>query len=141
MSECKNVNLFTKSIQIDSTGEKNEIEPFVEGTCVVKNDSIYITYKESAISGMEGTTTTLKITPDSLSIIRFGSCNSKLEFKKNEKTLTNYQTPYGNIPMTITTKLLQINLCQGEKSNIHLKYTLEAAGEEPLNNEVVISYK
>jgi hypothetical protein len=32
-------------------------------------------------------------------------------------------------------------LCQGEKSSIHLKYTLKAAGEEPLDNEVLISYK
>lgn len=140
MSESKNVNLFTKSIQIDKTGDKNEIEFFVEGNYVVKNDYIYITYKESPISGMEGTTTTLKISANSLSILRFGTYNSKLEFRRNEKTLTNYQTPYGNIPITITTKLLEIDLRQGEKSNIHLKYSLEAAGEEPLNNEVIINF-
>ena len=141
MIEVKNVNLFTKSIQIDKTGDKNEIEFFVEGNYVVKNDYIYITYKESPISGMAGTTTTLKISANSLSILRFGTYNSKLEFRRNEKTLTNYQTPYGNIPITITTKLLEVDLRQGEKSNIHLKYSLEAAGEEPLNNEVIISYK
>ena len=140
MSESKNVNLFTKSIQIDKTGDKNEIEFFVEGNYVVKNDYIYITYKESPISGMEGTTTTLKISANSLSILRFGTYNSKLEFRRNEKTLTNYQTPYGNIPITIITRLLEIDLRQGEKSNIHLKYSLEAAGEEPLNNEVIINF-
>ena len=140
MSESKKVNLFTKSIQIDKTGDKDEIEFFAEGNYVVKNDYIYITYKESALSGMEGTTTTLKISDDSLSILRFGTYNSKLEFRRNEKTLTNYQTPYGNIPITITTRLLEVDLRQGEKSNIHLKYSLEAAGEEPLYNEVIISY-
>lgn len=141
MSESKNVNLFTKSIQTDKSKEKVEIEFFVEGTYVEKNDYIYITYKESELSGMEGTTTTLKISSNSLSILRFGTYNSKLEFRQNEKTLTNYQTPYGSIPITITTGLLEVDLHQGEKSNIHLKYTLKTAGEEPLYNEVIISYK
>lgn len=140
MSENKTVNLYTKAIQTDRTGNKNKIEFFVEGNYVVKNDYIYITYKESAISGMEGATTTLKINADSLSILRFGTYNSKLEFRQNDRTLTNYQTPYGNIPMTIHTKLLEVDLQQDEKSNIHLKYTLEADGEEPLNNEVIISF-
>ena len=140
MSESKKVNLFTKAIQIDKAGEKNEIEFFVEGTYVEKNDHIYITYKESAISGMEGTTTALKITSNSLSIIRFGTYNSKLEFTGNETTLTNYQTPYGNIPIMINTSLLEIDLKQTERSNIHLKYTLETEGEEPLSNEVIISF-
>ncbi|MDF2533142.1 MAG: hypothetical protein K0Q65_2723, partial [Clostridia bacterium] len=66
MNDGKNVNLFTKAIQTDHSGEKNEIEFFVEGTYTEKGDSIYITYKESALSGMEGTTTTLKILSNSL---------------------------------------------------------------------------
>ena len=140
MSESKKVNLFTKSIQTDKTGDKSKIEFFVESSYVEKNDYIYITYKESEISGMEGTTTTLKINTNSLSILRFGTYNSKLEFRQNEETLTNYQTPYGNIPITITTRLLEVDLRQDRKSNIHLKYSLEAEGEEPLDNEVEISF-
>lgn len=141
MSKSKKVNLFTKTVQIDKTGDKSEIEFFVESSYVEKNDYIFITYKESEISGMEGTTTTLKINANSLSILRFGTYNSKLEFRQNEETFTNYQTPYGNIPITITTKLLDINLRQGAKSNIHLKYSLEANGEEPIDSEAIISYK
>jgi uncharacterized beta-barrel protein YwiB (DUF1934 family) len=141
MNTTKKINLFTKSTQIDKTGDKTEIEFYAEGNYVEKNNYIYITYKESEISGMEGTTTTLKMDSNSLSILRFGTYNSKLEFRQNEKTLTNYETPYGNIPIIISTSLLEVDLRQGEKSNIHLKYSLEAAGEEPLNNEVVISYK
>lgn len=136
----RNVNLFTKAIQKDHTGEKNEIEFFVEGTYTEKNNAKYITYKETALSGMEGTTTTLKITENSLSIIRFGTYNSKLEFKSGEQNTINYQTPYGNMPMTINTKLLEIDLQQGEKSNIHLEYRLDTGGEESLMNEVFISF-
>jgi uncharacterized beta-barrel protein YwiB (DUF1934 family) len=141
MNEGKKVNLFTKAIQTDQSGEKNEIEFFAEGTYTEKSGTIYITYKESALSGMEGTTTTLKIHLNSLSIIRFGTYNSKLEFRMDEKTHTNYQTPYGNIPIIINTRLLDIALQSGEKSTIHLKYSMEAAGEEALMNEIYISFE
>lgn len=141
MNVDKKVSLFTKSIQIDKFGEKNEIEFFVEGSYAQKCDSIYITYKESELSGMEGTTTTLKITSNSLCIIRFGTYNSKLEFKRDEKTFTNYQTPYGNIPIIINTRLLDIDLNQEEKSNILLKYSLETGAEDALDNEIIISFR
>lgn len=140
MSEDKNVSLHTKAVQTDKSGEKSEIEFFVEGSYAEKNGNIYITYKESELSGMEGTTTTLKITSNSLSIIRFGTYNSKLEFRRDEKTLTNYQTPYGNMAMTINTGLLDIDLRKGERSSINLRYTLETGGEEALMNEIHISF-
>ena len=122
------------------SGNKNEIEFFAEGTFIEKCGYVYITYKETELSGMEGTTTTYKISPDCLSIIRFGTYNSKLEFKQSEETASNYKTPYGSIPITINTTLLDISLRHGEKSDIHLKYTLITAGEEALNNEIIISF-
>jgi len=140
MSEGKNVSLFTKAIQVDQSGDKSEIEFFVEGTYIEKNNVKYITYKESELSGMEGTTTTLRIAENSLSIIRFGTYNSKLEFKNGEQTHTSYQTPYGNVMMVINTCLLDIDLRQGEKSNIHLKYSLKTGVEEALMNEIIISF-
>jgi len=141
MDTDRKVSLFTKAIQIDETGDKNEIEFFVEAAYIEKANGRYLTYKETELSGMEGTTTTLKVTEDSLSIIRFGTYNSKLEFRKGEQTLTNYQTPYGNIPIRIHTKRLDIELKSGEKSSIRLEYTMESGGESALKNEIMISYK
>jgi uncharacterized beta-barrel protein YwiB (DUF1934 family) len=140
MSEGKKVSLFTKATQEDKSGDKSEIEFFVEGTYIEKSNATYISYKETAISGMEGTTTMLRITENSLSIIRFGIYNSKLEFIRGEKTFTNYQTPYGNMPMEIDTRVLDIDLRQGEKSNIHLEYSLDTGSEEALMNETMISF-
>lgn len=141
MTADKNISLFTKAIQTDPSGDKSEIEFFVEARYTEKNKAIYITYKETELSGMEGTTTTLRITEDSLSILRFGTYNSKLEFIKGEQTHTQYQTPYGSVEITINTKLLDIELHHSEKSKIYLQYSLETAGDEPLNNEIFISFK
>lgn len=140
MNEGKNIKLYIKATQTEKSGEKNEIEFYVEGTLIEKNGIIYITYKESELSGMEGTTTTLKITEKSLSIIRFGTYNSKLEFRQGEVTTASYQTPYGIIPITIDTRLLNIDLRQEEKSSLHLMYSLKANDEENLMNEIEIRF-
>jgi uncharacterized beta-barrel protein YwiB (DUF1934 family) len=139
MDKGKTVNLYTKTTQTEKSGEKSEIEFFAEGSYIEKNGIIYITYKETELSGMEGTTTTLKIAEKSLSIMRFGTHNSKLEFRQGEQTLTNYHTPYGNIEIIIDTHLLDMNLQLEGKSTIYLKYSLQANAEEAIMNEVIIT--
>lgn len=141
MNKGKTVSLYTKTIQTEKSGEKSEIEFFAEGSYIEKNGIIFITYKETELSGMEGTTTTLKIADKSLSVIRFGSHDSKLEFKQGEQTLTNYHTPYGNIEIIIDTHILDMNLQPEGKSNIYLKYSLQTNAEETLMNEVTIRFE
>ena len=45
----------------ENDGEKDKIELITEGSMYKKGDSYYITYKESQLTGMEGTTTTVKV--------------------------------------------------------------------------------
>ncbi len=141
MNEGKKVNLYTKAVQTDSNGSQDKMEFYAEASYVIKNCVRYITYKETELSGMEGTTTTLRISEDTLSILRFGAYNSKLEFKQGEERLTYYQTPYGTMEMNVKTELLSMELQQDEKSNIHLKYSLESGGQEALTNEIHISFR
>lgn len=141
MNEGKKVNLHTKAVQTDGSGGQDKIEFFAEATYVIKNGVRYISYKETELSGMEGTSTTLRITEDTLSILRFGTYTSKLEFKQGEEYLTYYQTPYGTLEMNIKTELLNIDMQPEEASSIHLKYSLESEGQEALVNEIHISFR
>ena len=141
MNEEKKVSLHTKAVQRDSNGSQDKIEFYAEANHVVKNGVRYVSYKETELSGMEGTSTTLRITEDTLSILRFGTYNSKLEFKQGEERLTHYQTPYGTIDIHIRTELLSIDLQQDEGCSIHLKYSLESDGQEALDNEIHISFR
>lgn len=140
MSEGKNINIFTKSSQVDMDGQKSDMEFFVEGNYTTKGQTKYLTYKESEISGMDGTTTTIKIDSDSLSIIRFGSITSKLEFKQGEVTKSIYSTPYGRFDISIDTKLLEINIHEDGKSTIKLSYILDTGAEQIMTNEMSISF-
>lgn len=140
MSEGKSINIYIKTNQTDAEGEKNDMELYTEGSYIEKGNIKYITYKESEISGMEGTTTTIRIDPKCLSIIRFGSITSKLEFVRGAVTSSVYKTPYGQFDISINTKLLKINISENGKTTIELKYTLDSGAEQILNNEMFISF-
>lgn len=141
MNNSKIVHLHTKVCRIDAEGNKNDIEFFVEGSYTEKEAAKYITYKETAVSGMEGTTTTLKIEINRLSIIRFGTYNSKLTFQQGQQTETSYQTPYGTLPIAINTTKLELELNPQGESIIKLHYSLDTGEEQALTNEVWMSYK
>lgn len=141
MSEGKSINIFIRTNQTDAEGKKSDMEFFVEGSYIQKGHTEYITYKESELAGMEGTTTTIKISPNCLSIIRFGSITTKLDFILGAVTSSIYATPYGQLDISIDTKLLGIDINEDGKSTIELKYTLDSGTEQILNNEMFISFE
>ncbi|NBI06231.1 DUF1934 domain-containing protein [Senegalia massiliensis] len=119
----KDVLVKLKGTQETEDGEKNKIELVTEGKFYEKNDSYYLLYDESEISGLENSTTSLKIKQDEVSMKRFGDNNSKMEFKKNYKYNTLYSTIYGNLDMEVSTQKIQVDIKEG-KGKIFLKYKL-----------------
>jgi len=77
------------SVSSKQTDEEEPIEVVTPGSFYKKNDSYYAVYKETELSGMEGTTTTLKIKKDKFSLIRMGSTSTKMD-------LWNYRTKNKN---------------------------------------------
>src|SRR5699024_6192835 len=72
------------TLQEDQTAE-DIIELITQGEMYKKSKSDYIIYKESEVSGLEGTTTTLKIDGNKVSVIRLGTTNSHMTFEKGKK--------------------------------------------------------
>lgn len=91
-------------IEVVSVGE---FEKF-EGGFLVK-------YDETEISGMEGTQTTMIIKEDSFDLIREGTTETRMNFKKNKENVVLYKTPYGIMNIKTYTKRLyiDINECGG----------------------------
>ena len=65
-------------------------------------------YDESEISGMEGTTTTLKIIDEKVHLRRLGNNSSLMEFEKGKRYRSQYKTPYGNMMMEMLTTNVNI---------------------------------
>ncbi len=111
--------------QTDAKGEKDSIELITEGKIYKKNEAIYIVYEESEISGMEGTTTTLKIEGEVVTLKRFGNNHSQLVFEKGRRFKTQYKTPQGNLSIEILTKSINIDIKEDwRKACIQINYDI-----------------
>jgi len=119
----KNVIISVKGRQ-NHGGEENSIELVTEGKYYKKGDHYFVTYKETEITGMEGTTTTLKIEDNKVTLMRFGENNSQLVFEKGQKHLCYYETPYGAFTIGVLSNQVDIRIddCGGE---IAVGYELE----------------
>lgn len=121
-------------------GEYETIELITEGKFFKEDNRYMAEYEESEISGMEGTKTTLKIEDNSLTIIRRGTTNSNLVFKKGVSDRSIYNTPFGSLEVLI--KPTKVDIDVNEKGGkVELEYRMEAAGFEPIDNSLELNIK
>lgn len=91
----KDVIISVKGSQVNMLNDVNETELVTQGTFYKKGDSYYVTYKETEITGMEGTTTTLKLSDKKVTLMRSGTVNSQMIFEQGQKHVSYYETVYG----------------------------------------------
>lgn len=118
----------------------DSIEVVTPGQYYEKNGLFYAVYKETEISGMEGTTTTLKISKDSFWLIRLGSTSTKMEFNNNKEGFSLYNTPYGVLQIKINTKELDINVDE-HGGDVKVNYDLSVEGQQAHNTTLSIKIK
>lgn len=129
-------------LQRNQEGEENKIELSTMGSVYEKNSNIYVVYEETEISGMEGTTTTLKIEGNNrLSMQRYGNTTSKMVFEEGKRHNSDYKTLYGDFKMEVITSLLNIKLdVERLKGTIELHYDLCISGLAESRNQLMISF-
>lgn len=84
----------------------------------------YVAYEESALTGMEGTHTTVKLDGTSVTIIRTGTCPSHMQFVENERQVGLYNTPYGVMTISIYASRVYNTIGDGGGGLI-IDYTIE----------------
>ncbi|GAB6085615.1 YwiB family protein [Alkaliphilus crotonatoxidans] len=128
-------------IQRDPRGEESAIELFTEAKRYQKNNAVYIVYEESEISGMEGSTTTLKIEGNNrVSMKRYGSADSHMVFELGRHFSGDYRTPYGDFKMELKTRGLSIDLKDDEKrGKIEIDYDMMIVGLAETQNRLEIT--
>lgn len=135
----KKVLISVKTVQVID-GQEEKVELVTEGKYREEGDAFFAEYDESKLSGMEGTKTTLKIDKDSLSIIRNGTTNSNLMFKKGLDHISMYTTPMGTLELTIKPSKVEINMNETGGS-AQLEYKMEAMGLEPISNSLELNIR
>ncbi|MEY7999331.1 DUF1934 domain-containing protein [Clostridium sp. Mt-5] len=128
------------SVSSKQSGDDEVIEVVTPGDFYKKNDSYYAVYEETQLSGMEGTTTTLKIKNNKFSLIRMGSTNANMDFNKNQKSMSMYKTPYGIIELKIRTNEIDINVNE-DGGDVIINYSMSLAGQATQDTQLKVNIK
>ncbi len=136
----KDVWVQVKGTQMNEIGETDTIELMTEGQLFIRSQSYYIVYNESAISGLEGTTTTLKIEPTRVTLNRMGQAELKQTFEEGVMSEGCYVTPYGTMIMGVIPSKVEVDLTDVGGS-INLEYELQVGREKISDNILSITVK
>lgn len=120
----ENVIISIKSSQMADGEKPDTIELVTAGSLEKEGDGYLISYAESELTGLEGTTTKLHIEGPRVTLVREGSVNSQMIFEEGEKHLSMYETPYGALAVGIDTRRVTSSI--GESGgDLRIHYDVE----------------
>ena len=122
----KDILISIKGLQFES-GNDEAVEMIAPGEYYLRNGKHYVLYEEMA-EGMDGShdisKNTLKISKDTVEIMKKGGSNVHLIFQENQKNMTYYTTPFGQLLISIFTNHITIKEKE-EVIEVKLRYDLE----------------
>lgn len=98
-------------------------ELMTEGTMTLSDRGIRLSYEESELTGMEGTTTTFLVEGKRVTLLRTGAVNSQMIFEEGEQHTSLYETPFGELTVDIQTSKLLHNLTE-RGGLMEIKYSI-----------------
>jgi len=130
----KDVIISVKGAQNDGGGSGETLELITEGKYYKEGDAYCVTYNESEVTGMEGTTTTLRIDGETVTLIRVGSVNSQFVFRKGLRHICHYDTEYGAFTIGVYTKRVNVDV-DDHGGEIQVDYELEIGNNKSGTND------
>lgn len=103
--------------------DPDSTELTTEGTLLSTEDGLLLTYAESKLTGMEGTTTTFEVKGPRVILTRAGKVNSQLVFEEGRQHTSLYETVFGELSVDIQTSLLRHNLTE-RGGLLEIKYSI-----------------
>jgi len=132
-----------QDVQIELTakhrgdGDWEESTHSYAGRCVQKAAAWYLTYKEQ-VEGAGEVSTTLKLTDQSITLVRQGGVSTRQQFEKGASTHSSYQSPYGPFAMETHTSRLRIRYEQELPARVEIAYQLWMNGQYAGEHELTI---
>lgn len=120
----KDVLIAIKGLQFEEAEDAEEIEVIQRGQYFQRNGSHYLVYEEPVEGSSDTILNRIKFKEDEVQVTKKGAVNTMLSFRKNEKNMTNYATPFGNLVMGIHTYQIDLNM-QEDKMLVHVDYALD----------------
>lgn len=136
----KNVIISLKGTQTAEDHDMNVMELVTEGKYYRQDDAYYVTYDESEVTGMNGTTTTLKVVDDVVTLIRVGSVNSHFVFQQGQKHVSYYDTEHGAFTIGVLANAVDVKM-DDHGGEIRVGYQLEIDNNKTGENDFFMSIR
>ena len=104
--------------------EPEVIELVTDGTMEFRNGGWNISYQESALTGLEGVTTTFRVEPGTVILERTGNLRSRMVFQKDVPHDSLYQMSFGTMMITVCAKYLFFDIVE-DGGVIDLLYSID----------------
>ena len=88
-----------------------------------------ISYEESALTGLEGVTTTFRVEPGKVILTRSGKLQSQMIFEEGIAHDTLYQMAFGTLMMTVKATFVFFDIVE-DGGTIDLSYNLDIENTE-----------
>ena len=125
----RNVVLAIRGRQTYADQEPEVIELVTEGTMTFRNGGWDISYEESALTGLEGVTTTFRVEPGKVTLTRTGKLRSEMVFEEGVPHDTLYQMAFGALMMTVKATFVFFDMVE-DGGTIDLRYNLDIENTE-----------
>ena len=125
----KEVVLSIRGTQKYQDQEPEVIELVTEGTMEFRSGGWDVSYEESALTGLEGVTTTFRVEPGTVVLTRTGKLNSQMVFRKGIPHESLYQMEFGALMLTVEATFLYFDIIP-EGGTIDLSYAISIENTE-----------
>lgn len=106
----KDVIISIRGTQDYSGTDPDTMELVTEGKLAVQDGALCLSYEESELTSMEGTTTVFQVEPEKVTLLRLGSVQSEMVFEEGRRHMSLYSTPYGNMEIGVRARRLNSTL-------------------------------
>jgi len=125
----KEVVLSIRGQQKYDDQEPEVIELVTEGTMEFSDGGWDISYEESALTGLEGVTTTFRVEPGKVILTRTGKLNSQMVFQQGVSHDSLYQMEFGTLMLTVQAQFLYFDIVP-DGGTIDLTYSISIENTE-----------
>lgn len=137
----KNCIVSIRGLQTYSDSNSDtDIELLTEGEFFFDDGVYFCKYKESEITGLDGTDTTIEIGDNYVALNRCGSVNSQMLFMPGRKTSSLYSTKYGELLVDIYTDSLKSDVGK-DGGSICVDYIIDINNSTTGRNNFEINIK
>ena len=113
-------------LSVQTMEETEETRLVTDGILRVTDDALELSYAESELTGLVGTTTTFRIEPEKVTLQRSGKVQSKMVFTVGKEDQSLYDMGFGALMITIRTDRIENDLTEnGGKLTVAYDISIE----------------